>query len=292
MSGSPKRLATLLLLASSLIWGSSFILIKKGLLVFSPTQVGLLRITFAMLAMLPLTVYSFRHYYKGRLLKLLVAGLSGNLLPALLFATAQTRLDSGLTGVLNALTPLFAMLVGVLLFRYRFIPRQLLGLVLGLSGATVISFIGKSGSWENFNFYSLLVLAASFLYGFNVNWIKRYLSDIPSKNLTALSLFLMGIPALILLFFGDFAIRLQTQPGAWTALGYLAILGMVNTAFALVLFFRLLQIASPVTASSVTYIIPVIALLIGFWDGETLGGIHLLGMGLILAGVVIINRTE
>ena len=166
MPVSSKRLATFLLLASALIWGSSFILIKKGLLVFNATQVGLLRITFAMLALLPLALYSFKQYYRGRLLKLTVAGISGNLLPALLFATAQTHLDSGVTGVLNALTPLFTMLVGVILFNYRFIPRQLLGLIIGLTGATLISFIGKSGSWESFNYYSLLVLAASFLYGF------------------------------------------------------------------------------------------------------------------------------
>ncbi|HED11525.1 MAG TPA: DMT family transporter [Caldithrix abyssi] len=292
MPVSSKRLATFLLLASALIWGSSFILIKKGLLVFNATQVGLLRITFAMLALLPLALYSFKQYYRGRLLKLTVAGISGNLLPALLFATAQTHLDSGVTGVLNALTPLFTMLVGVILFNYRFIPRQLLGLIIGLTGATLISFIGKSGSWESFNYYSLLVLAASFLYGFNVNWIKRFLSDMPSKNLTALSLFLMGVPAMIMLFFGDFVTRMETVPGAWTALGYLAILGVVNTALALVLFFRLLQIANPVTTSSVTYIIPVIALVIGFLDGEALGWLHILGMGLILGGVIIINRSE
>ncbi len=292
MPASTKRLALLLLMITAFIWGSSFILIKRGLEVFSATQVGLLRIAFAMLAMLPLALHSFKRYYKGRFWQLLVAGLSGNLLPALLFATAQTHLDSGLTGVLNALTPLFAMLVGVLLFRFRFIPRQLLGLIIGLSGATVLSFIGKSGSWESFNIYTLLVAAASFLYGFNVNWIKRFLSDMPSPNLTALSLFLMGVPAMIMLFFGDFVTRMETIPGAWTALGYLTILGVVNTAFALILFFKLLQIASPVTASSVTYIIPVIALLIGFWDGEALGWIHLLGMGLILTGVIIINRAE
>ncbi len=292
MPDSSRRLATVLLLTSALIWGSSFILIKKGLLVFSATQVGLLRISFAMLALLPLALHSFRRYYPGRLLKLSVAGLTGNLLPALLFATAQTRLDSGVTGVLNALTPLFTMLVGVIFFHYRFIPRQLLGLLIGLTGAALISFIGKGGSWESFNIYSLLVLAASFLYGFNVNWIKRFLSDMPSKNLTALSLFLMGIPALFMLFSGDFITRMETVPGAWMALGYLAILGVINTAFALVLFFRLLQIANPVTTSSVTYIIPVIALLIGFLDGEALGWLHLAGMGLILGGVIIINRSQ
>ncbi|HHM01712.1 MAG TPA: DMT family transporter [Caldithrix abyssi] len=292
MPASTKRLALFLLMVSALIWGSSFILIKRGLEVFSATQVGLLRIAFAMLAMLPLALHSFKRYYKGRLWRLLVAGLSGNLLPALLFAAAQTHLDSGLTGVLNALTPLFAMLVGVLLFRFRFIPRQLLGLIIGLSGATMLSFIGKSGSWGSFNIYTLLVAAASFLYGFNVNWIKRFLTDMPSANLTALSLFLVGVPAIIILLGGDFFWRVQTTPGAWKALGYLAILGVINTAFALILFFKLLQIASPVTASSVTYIIPAIALLIGFWDGEALGWLHLLGMGLILTGVIIINRAE
>ncbi|RMH64399.1 MAG: DMT family transporter [Calditrichaeota bacterium] len=285
-----KKQALLLLLITSVIWGASFLLIKKGLAVFTPLQTGLLRITFAMLAMLPVALTSLRTYLPGRTGLLLVAGLCGNLLPALFFALAETRLDSGLTGVLNALTPLFTLMVGFFFFRMRHTGQQVLGMLIGLGGAVFLSFIGKDGLLAGFNAYALLVLAATFLYGFNINFIKRYLTDIPSIKLTALSLLLVGLPALLIFLFTDWTYRL-TLPGASRAVMALIVLGVVNTALALILFFRLLKIASPVVASSVTYIIPVIALLLGSWDGEALGIAHILGMAMIFIGVVVVSRA-
>ncbi|KAA3609712.1 MAG: DMT family transporter [Calditrichaeota bacterium] len=285
-----RTLAIVLLLATSVIWGSSFILIKKGLFVYSVEQVALLRILFAYIVLLPTAIFHIKKYLKPHGWQLFISGLTGNLIPAFLFAKAQTQLESGITGVLNALTPLFTLLVGIFLFHLKIYRKQVAGILIGLAGSIGLSLINKSGALGTINYFVFFVILASFLYGFNVNYIKRYLSDVPSVQLTGLALFFIGPPALVYLFFTDFTTRLSTQPGSLEALGYLAILGIVNTALALILFFRLLKMTSPVVASSVTYIIPIVALFIGFLDGEQFFALHFVGMALIIGGVYIVNR--
>ena len=285
-----KPLAIFLLIFTSTIWGSSFILIKKGLLVFSVEQVALLRVLFAYSVLLPIALFHFKKYIKNYGIPLFISGITGNLIPAFLFAKAQTQLDSGITGVLNSLTPLFTLILGVLFFKFKLLNRHIIGILLGLAGSVSLSLINKTGNWGSVNFYVVFVIIASMCYGFNVNYVKKHLQKIPSIRLTGMALFFIGPPAMIYLFMTDFTTRISTLEGAWTALGYLAILGIVNTAFALVLFWRLLKITTPVVASSVTYIIPIVALIIGLWDGEQIFLLHILGMALIIAGVYIVNR--
>lgn len=286
-----RILIPILLLATSVIWGSSFILIKRGLLAFSPEQVGLLRIVFAWIVLFPIALFHFKTYLK-RSGALIVCGLTGNLIPAILFAVAQTNLDSGITGVLNALTPLFTLAIGFLFFSAQVKKVQFWGIIIGLLGSVSLSLINKGGQLGSINFFVTFVILASLLYGVNVNFIKRYLSDIPSLKLTALALFFMGPPSLLYLFFTDFLTIVTTHSQAIESLIYIAILGILNTAVALILFFKLLQLTNALVASSVTYIIPVIALLLGFLDGETVGFYHFMGMLIILAGVYMVNYTK
>ncbi len=285
-----QTLALIILIVTSIIWGSSFILIKKALQVYSVQQVALLRILFAYLVLLPNALLHIKRHIKPHGWQLLVSGLTGNLIPAFLFAKAQTQLDSGITGVLNSLTPLFTLLIGIFLFHLKLNRQQLVGILVGLAGSIGLSLINKSGLLGSINYFVFFVIAASFFYGFNVNYVKKYLSDIPSVQLTGLALFFIGPPAMVYLFLTDFTERVATQSGSLEALGYLAILGIVNTALALIMFFKLLKMTSPVVASSVTYIIPVVALIIGFWDGEQLFALHFFGMALIFGGVYIVNR--
>ena len=273
-----------------MIWGSSFLWIKRGLVVFSAPQVGFIRIGFAFLVLLPVALHALRGISRKQSGYFFVAGMSGNLLPAIFFAVAETGLNSGITGVLNALTPLFTLLIGVIIFKLRLHIAQLSGIALGLAGSVVLSFTAATGRFGGFNIYVLFVFLATLFYGFNVNWIKQKLSDVAPMQLTALALFFVGPIALTFLFSGDFMQRLLNTPGAWEALGFLAILGVVNTAFTLILFFRLLRLTDAVTASSVTYIIPVFALFFGFLDGEPVYWIHLLGLFLILVGIYLVKR--
>lgn len=285
-----RTLAIILLLATSLIWGSSFILIKKGLAVYSVEQVALLRILFAYIVLLPTALIHFKKYFKTHAWKLLISGLTGNLIPAFLFAKAQTQLDSGITGVLNSLTPLFTLIIGIFIFQQKLYRKQFFGILIGLAGSIGLSLINKNGALGPINYFVFFVIIAAFCYGFNVNFVKKYLSEIPSVQLTGLALFFIGPPSLLYLFSTDFTERVATQPGSLEALGYLAILGIVNTALALILFFRLLKMTSPIVASSVTYIIPIVALILGFLDGEQFFALHFLGMALIILGVFIVNR--
>ena len=286
-----RFLPLFLLLVTSMIWGSSFLLMKRGLVVFSAPQVGLIRIGFAYLVLLPVALRSVSTIGKRQAFFFLIAGLCGNLLPAIFFALAETSLSSSMTGVLNALTPLFTLLIGVVIFKLRMHLRQLSGIGLGLIGSIILSLTAATGSFGVFNYYVLFVFVATLLYGFNVNWIKQKLSDVPPLQLTAMALFFVGPIALIFLFGTDFIVRLSHTTGSWKALGYIAILGIVNTAFTLILFFKFLRLTDAVTASSVTYIIPVFALLFGFLDGEAVYPFHLLGLLLILGGVYLVKRN-
>jgi len=290
MKEKHRTLAIILLLVTSVIWGSSFILIKKGLVVYSVEQVALLRILFAYSVLLPSAIIHLKKYFKNHGWHLFISGLTGNLIPAFLFAKAQTQLDSGVTGVLNSLTPLFTLLIGIYLFHLKLYPKQLTGILIGLAGSIGLSLINKSGALGSVNYFVFYVILASFFYGFNVNFVKKYLSGIPSVLLTGLALFFIGPPALLYLLSTDFIEIVSTQSGALEALGYLAILGIVNTALALILFFRLLKLTSPVVASSVTYIITIVALVIGFLDGEQFFALHFLGVFLIITGVYLVNR--
>jgi drug/metabolite transporter (DMT)-like permease len=215
-----------------------------------------------------------------------------NLFPALLFATAETGLSSSLAGILNALTPMMTLIAGVIFFSTKIKILQLIGLIIGFIGTIALSFISSSGDMGEFNHFALYVILATMMYGFSGNFIKKYLNGIHPVTLTALAVFTVGPFSMIFLFSTDLLSRLSTIDGAWVSLGYLFLLGAIGTAFALVLFNRLIQNTTAVFASSVTYLIPVMAVVWGILDGESFFVLHLLGMGLIILGVYLVNKRK
>jgi drug/metabolite transporter (DMT)-like permease len=290
--GKEKSLPWLLLVACAFIWGASFILIKKGLEAFDPEQVATLRIIFAFLVMLPFALYKIKVYLKDYWKKFLFLGLIANLLPAFLFATAQMEIKSSLSGILNSLTPIFTLIIGVLFFKGKLKLGQAFGLIVGLIGSIELIFINERGGLGDFNSYALLIIVATLCYGISANYVKANLAHIHSITLTSFAMFFIGPISIIILLTTDFFDRMNTVPEAWASLGYLFILGAVGTALALVLFNRLIQLTSAVFASSVTYLIPIMAVFWGIVDGERLFLLHFVGMGLIIAGVYIINKTK
>lgn len=283
----------LLLAVLSLVWGSSFILIKKGLAVFSPMQLGTLRILSAFLFLLPFAFRYMVRVQRGHWKFLALVGLVGSLIPAILFSIAGSKMDSALSGALNALTPLFTLLIGAFFFSSRISGVKLLGLLLGLVGSVGLIFVRKEGSMElDFNYYAFLVIAATVCYGLNINLIKNYLSDVKPLVISTLSLLTVGPVAGIYLFSTDFVYRLNHVEGSGMALTYVLILGVAGTAIALILFNKLIQLSSPVFASSTTYLIPIVALMWGVLDGENFMMAHLIGMAAIIIGVVIVNRAK
>lgn len=293
MEKSPSVLAWSMLILLSLIWGSSFILIKRGLEVFSPIELGSLRIASASLFLAPIAISRFYRIKRNHLTLLFIIGFMGSLLPAFFFAIAQTRLNSSITGVLNALTPLFVLMMGIFFFKQKYVPGKLVGMIIGFAGTVALILSGSSGEFSNFNYYALFVVLATIFYGVNLNVIKYYLADLKALTITSVSLLFMGpLAGMVLFGFTPFMDTMQQAEGAWLAFGYVMTLGVVGTALALIIFNNLVQMTTPVFTSSVTYIIPIVAVIWGVVDGEELYLVHYISMAAILTGVYLVNRKR
>jgi drug/metabolite transporter (DMT)-like permease len=282
----------LILCLLALTWGSSFILMKKALVFFTPDTVATYRIALASLVLFPNAIRNLDKV-KGHVWPLLAVGLFGNGLPALLFAVAQTQIPSSLSGILNSLTSLFTLLIGVVLFRLKTTVYQVIGVFVALIGAAgLIGFNSLAAFSENSQYALLAVIAAS-MYGLAVNTIKSKLPEMRPTHITALSFLMTGPWCLLYLLIGtDFISIITEDSKSWSAVGYLTILAVIGTAAAVVLFNRLIKETTAVFASSVTYLIPVVAVGWGILDGESVtlmdGGFMLF----ILTGIFLINSSH
>ncbi|GAB2492040.1 DMT family transporter [Algoriphagus taiwanensis] len=285
-----------LLTILTLIWGSSFILIKRGLEVFSPGEVGAYRMVAAASLLLPLSLPRIKNLNKTQIKNLLLSGMLGSFIPAFLFPMAQTQLSSSLTGVLNALTPLFVVLVGALFFNTKITRRNFLGLVIAFAGVIVLVAYKEGGGWSSLtgiNAYALFVIAACICYSFNLYVIRTRFTKLTSIEISSISLLMILPVALMYLFAGtQFSYKLVTHPRAWEALGYVTVLGMVGTGTALILFNIMVKQSGPFFASLVTYTIPIVAILWGVLDGEVLLLGHYFGIAAVILGVWVGNRKK
>ena len=274
-----------------MIWGTSFILIKQGLKVFSPDQVGSLRVTAAFLFLLPIGITKFKDLKAGDSLNLFISGMLGIFMPAFLFATGQTRIPSSIAGILNTLSPLFTMIIGTIFFKQTFKGHAILGIAIGLGGTILLVLSRSGGVITGINYFTLLIVLATLMYGTNLNWIKAKLLHLGSLTITSVSLLLIGPMAAVYLFlFTDFTDRLQTLPGAWTAMSFVVLLGFMSTSVATILFTKLVKLTTPLFASSVTYLIPIVSIMWGVLDGEQLSLGHFIGMAFIIGGVWLANK--
>jgi len=246
----------------------------------------------AFLFMLPFAIRHIKNIQKEKWKYIIFTGIVGNLIPAILFSIAQTKIESSLSGILNALSPLFTLMIAVLLFKYKIKFWQTFGLLLGFVGSIGLSFIDTKGGVGSMNVYVLLIVLATICYGISLNVIKEFLNEVSSIIITALALFSIGPLSLLILFSTDFFQKLSESPGAFQSLGFIAILGIFGTAISLVLYTHLVQMTTAVFASSVTYLIPIVAILWGLFDNEKLYSLHYAGMLLILLGIYIVNRTK
>lgn len=288
---SNKWVQWLTLTALALTWGSSFILMKKGLLAFGPQEVAAYRLSTAFLFMAAIGYKHWKHYSAKIILPVMVVGFLGNGIPAFLFTKAQTKLDSSYVGILNALVPLFTLIVGILFFQLRVRWFNAMGIILGLCGAFVLMYPnlmeGQNEDWT----YALYPILATIFYAISVNTIKRYLTHLKSITITVLAFSTVGPWALAYLFFyTDFTSQVAFEGQALTSLLMITILGVIGTALAVLIFNQLVKQSTVIFASSVTYFIPVTAILWGFLDGEQIGFNHLAGISTILLGVYLVNK--
>jgi drug/metabolite transporter (DMT)-like permease len=289
---SNRSLSWLLLILLSLIWGSSFILMKRGLEAFSSEQVAALRISIAFLVLSPLLIRHYKIDLKKYFIGLLGMGMFGNLIPAFLFTKAETGISSSLTGMLNALTPLFTVIVGMLAFRRKTNALQFTGILIGFGGALILlSFSENSGESTNYLF-SLLVVIATLCYAISVNMIRRFLSDLNAVTATVWAMTIIGPFALIYLFTTDFTSVMKANPQAYYSLAYVCILAIVGTAVSVMLFNILIKLAGAVFAASCTYLIPIVAIFWGVIDGESINWVQILAILVVLGGIWLINKQK
>ncbi len=281
------------LVVLSLVWGSSFILIKKSLIGLTPLQLGALRTVFAAVFLFSIGFRSIKTINGKEWKWITISAFVGTFIPAFLFAFAETEIDSGITSILNSLTPLITFVLGVLVFSIRFSKNQLIGVVVGLLGSIGLIWEGASiNPDQNYN-YAFLVIIATFGYGINVNIIKRYLQHISPMAIANGNFVVLVIPALIVLYFaGFFNLNLVSDAVIHTSILYMAILAVIGTGIAKLMFNKLVQISTPVFASSVTYTMPIIALVWGLWDGEKFSLYQLLASCVIVFGVYLTNKIR
>ncbi|SFT88949.1 EamA domain-containing membrane protein RarD [Lishizhenia tianjinensis] len=296
MQKETKNWLTLLFLAC--VWGSSFILMKRGMIdkasgdeIFSNTQVGALRMALAGLALGP---FAFQHLSKIKNLKtvlsIMVVGFLGNFIPAFMFTYAETELSSGYAGMLNSFTPIFTLLIGMIVFQQRLNRLQVVGVVIGAVGIVWLMMAGadlsSSGSW----WHILAIVLATLCYATSVNTIKNNLQGIKPFAITSMAFLFTLLPALVLGWYFGVQDTLSSNPHALSGLGYISILSLVGTALAVIIFNQLIANSTALFASSVTYFIPMVAVLFGMLDGERITVYQVLAMTVILAGVYIANK--
>ena len=280
----------IILIGLALVWGSSFILMKRGLESFSSDQVAALRMFIAFLFMVP---FASRHLKKEHLQHwkgYLGTGLLGNFIPAFLFTKAETGISSALTGMLNSLTPLFTLVLGVALFRAKTRWINVVGVIIGFAGALGLLTVGESNEMNRNIMYAIYVVIATICYGLSVNIIRKWLNSVNSITITFWAFLFVGPPAGIYLFTTDFLQRMAEQPLAWQSLGYVTILAVFGTALSVMIFNVLIKMTNALFASSVTYLIPIVAIGWGVVEGEPVLLLHFLWIGLILVGVYLVNR--
>jgi len=288
----PRGIHWLALVLLVLVWGSSFILIKRGLVAFSSMEVGALRIGISFLVLSPLLFRHLKKVPRNKLVYFMAAGLIGNGLPPFLFAKAQTVIDSYMAGVLNSLTPLFTLLIGVALFSVKTRWVNVVGVVVGLAGAIGLLTAVNGGELNNM-WYGLFAVAAAVCYATNMNLIKQYLYGFNALTITSVAFMFIGVPSLIWLFAGSsFLTVLSDDPAGWSSLGYIAILAIVGTALAMIIHNWLIKQTSALFTSTVTYLMPVVSIFWGVADGEVFLPLYILWIAMILLGVYLANRRQ
>lgn len=288
-----KAISWIILIALSLVWGSSFILMKQGLKAFSSDEVAGLRITIASAFMLPFLVAHYKLDVKKNLKGLLLMGVFGNLIPAFLFTKAETQISSSLTGMLNALTPMFTIVIGMISFNHKISKNQIIGVLVGLIGAIALVTLGDDKNDQTKNvMYSLLVAAATLCYAISVNGIKAYLGHINSLTATVWSFTLIGPVAAIYLFgFTDVIEHATQHPEGMRSLGFVSILAIVGSALSVVVYNTLIKLSGTVFAASCTYLIPIVAIGWGLFDGEIINLAQILAVIVVIAGIWMINSS-
>ena len=285
-----KKWGTLVIL--SLIWGSSYILIKKGLTGLTPIQLGSLRVIVTTIIIAPIGYQKIKHIPRQKMKWVALSAFVGSFFPAYLFAFAETEISSSITAVMVSLTPLFTLLISVFVFGEELLKKQVFGVLIGFTG--IIVLINNELFSSSFNIlYIMFIVLAAFCYAINANVLKYKLSNIPALGIVFMSFLFMFIPAFIILCFSSFPFSdFASDPLIIESIIYIVILALFGTAIAKVLYIKLLAISTPVFSVSTTYLMPVVAIFWGLLDGEEFKLTQFTGTAIILLGVYLVTKKK
>jgi drug/metabolite transporter (DMT)-like permease len=282
----------IILMALSLVWGSSFILIKKALIAFDPIDLACMRISISALAFTPIILIK-RKVIPWKDWKLFMAvGLTGSGIPAFMYFVAQTNISSTVSGLLNSLTPIWTLLIGIIIFKNTMDISKIIGVFIGFLGAAMLILFGKSEGANANLWYGLFVVLGTLCYGMSGNLVKHYFQNVKSLIISATSFFLIGMPAMVYLLYSGALTHIEWTPDQTYSFGAVLILSLVGTVLATIIFYKLIQDTTAVFGSSVAYLMPLVAMGWGFLDGEPIGFVIILSMILILTGVYLIKKPN
>ena len=294
MSTEFKKWSLLLLLAG--IWGGSFILMKRGMYtldgdaIFNSNQVGALRMLIASLVLLPFGIQAFKKIKRKKdFLLLAIVGFCGNFFPAFLFTFAETKISSGYAGMLNSCTPIFTLLISVVVFKYPLTLFQIVGILVGTVGLGGLLLSGQSANTDLSLTHVFAIVLATFLYGISLNTIKNTLGHINAVDISSIAFLILLVPSIGSFFYFDTLNTIQTNPFAKEGLLFISILSVFGTAIALIIFNRIIALSNTLFASSVTYFIPMVAVFIGLYFKESIHYHQVIAMLVVLLGVFIAN---
>ena len=282
----------ILLVVLAIIWGSSFILMKKGLILYSPLELAVIRIILAALSLLPFLIIHWGPWFRKNLMSLAVVGIFGNAAPAYLFALAETEVSSSIAGTLNSLTPIFTLIMGIVVFKVPWNLLKSLGVIGGFLGALIIIFQDSGDRSENNLFFSLLIVLATLFYGTSTNVIKSKLHHLKPLKIVSASLCIAALPYLFILPFTEAIDKTEFSDKTIIPLGSIAVLAIIGTSLALYLFNNLVHRTNAVFAASVTYLIPIVALVFGWMDREEIVPAHIIGLSIILGSLLLISQAK
>tara|TARA_B100000287_G_scaffold328100_1_gene312566 strand:- start:411 stop:1289 length:879 start_codon:yes stop_codon:yes gene_type:complete len=286
-------LAWFLLLLLALIWGSSPIMIKKALVKLGPFEIGALRLSLASLVLMPFLLKSLNEIKKTDYFILFISGIVGNVIPYFLYPIAQTQIDSATSGVLTSLTPFFALIIGVSFYKLKATKNNIIGLCIGFLGTSILILFSNSSEGFSADLYGLFVVAATLLYGINLNLVKYHLNHLKPITITAFSIVsILPITLYILFAHTEFPSHLKLVNEYLLEFGYVFVLGVLGTSIATLIFYNLIKIKDTVFASMVTYLMPIVAIGFGVLDGEKINLLQLFGMLLVLLGVFINSKKN
>lgn len=285
-------IAWIILITLAVVWGSSFILIKYAVVPFTPSQVGSMRIFIAFLFLLPFALAKLKFLYRKDLLWLFLSGVVGNLIPSLLFAYAGTRVESSIIGVLNSLTPVFTLVIAMVIFAKRYKALNITGVFVGMAGAILLMISMNDGVFDIKLGYASLVVIATICYAINLNILKNKLDHIHPVNIASFSFLLAGpVAGIHLIIFTPLTDNMQ-HPDAASGFLFVMILAILGSAIAIMMLNHLVKITNAVFSSSVTYLIPIVAIIAGIVDGEVFKSVYVIWVIIILSGVLMVNYKK